>query len=64
MTRKDFEAIAALLRNCSTESVQEPTDHELGRIFQSELIAWAFCSYFASENERFDSDRFLAACKP
>lgn len=47
MTKKHFEAIAAIIRD------SEVSPH---------LIARDFADYFQSINPNFDRDKFLAAC--
>ena len=61
MTRKHFEAVAAILRDTGASTVQEPTEHEKGRQFQSAVIAGRLAGYFATENENFDRERFMKA---
>lgn len=54
MTRKHFEAIAALLDR--ERSLNNGGD---GSVF---AIAEAMADLFAKENPRFDRDKFLTAC--
>jgi hypothetical protein len=54
MTAKDFRAVAEIIRHQQSNS----QDAEILR----ELLAKDFARYFASVNERFDRQRFLAAC--
>jgi hypothetical protein len=56
MSRKDYEAIAAMLRQ-----------HIVGGITADEqatarAIAGNLAGHFAQDNARFDSERFLTAC--
>lgn len=48
MTRKHFEAIAAIINSNADYQVQD--------------VAEELASYFKSENPRFDRDRFMTAC--
>jgi hypothetical protein len=50
MTRKHFLKAAEIVNN-------QPTKSDAKR-----RIALAFCEFFASENPRFDKERFLTAC--
>lgn len=50
MTRRDFEAIAAAVRDY------------LPPIPEREAFAHALAAHFAAVNPRFDKTRFLAAC--
>lgn len=52
MTRKDYRKVAASLRDC-----KDQTDRKLWLILVTE---WA--NIFASDNKRFDRDKFLHAC--
>ena len=53
MSRKHFEAIAAILKiNDWQESVED----------MRESIALDIAAYFKGENPRFDKDKFLKAC--
>lgn len=57
MTKKHFKAIAAIIKS-TREKFQNPESQNA--ITEIEL---ALCDYFQYENERFDEDRFLTACK-
>lgn len=48
MTKRHFEAIAAILRDYPPAKVMS--------------IGLRLADYFASENPRFDRERFLTAC--
>ena len=68
MTREHFEAVAKILRETSVDTEPgnapvELTEHEQGRVFQTDVITLALAQYFANENPRFDSARFLEASK-
>lgn len=55
MTRKDYEAAAAIIRDYRTQGIK---DSEALRAAQ------AFIRLFKPDNPRFNVDRFLAACEP
>lgn len=50
MSKKHFEAIAAILR---THKGQE-----------ARVIAEDLAQYFATQNPRFDTEHFIKACQP
>ena len=56
MTRKDYVAIAALIKH-QRESA-ERDDIQLG----VEYIADSLAHFFKTDNPRFDRERFLKAC--
>jgi hypothetical protein len=49
MTKKDFEAIAAILRTIPQQDVRDD-------------VARGFATYFETRNPRFLRSRFLSAC--
>ena len=53
LTKKDFKAIAEIIKrnNCWKEE------------YYTEKIAKAFADYFATQNPRFDRERFMQACE-
>ena len=55
MTRKHFEAIAAILASNMDRSATA------GEIWRGQCIADDLAAYFAETNPRFDKQRFLAA---
>lgn len=57
MTRKDFEAIAAIMANNRPHSILEGSAHEYWRQIRDSLS-----SHFESTNPRFDKDKFEKAC--
>jgi hypothetical protein len=60
MTRKDFEAIATVMRNAREEAIAcEMTDELTGINMAVEHLA-TLC---AESNKRFDRDTFLRACR-
>ena len=52
MSRKDYIAIAGIIRKCK---------HGISTASQPKL-AQEFCELFLFDNERFDSEKFLEAC--
>lgn len=61
MTRKHFEALAALLKNANLAVVNEDGAPQAADIVVADLCH-DMADYFKSENPNFDSDRFLTAC--
>jgi hypothetical protein len=55
MSKKDYEAIAKILR-----AARDLSD-ELGPVDTVEAITSALCCHFANENEAFDQVRFANA---
>ena len=68
MTRKDYELIARILDGqsimCPPESITglDRTLFMLGAADQKAFYVRAFANALASDNPRFDRDRFLKAC--
>jgi hypothetical protein len=58
MTKKDFEAIAAIIKN----RLEWADPVEYGVISGIKLTARDMADYFETVNPRFDRDRFIAAC--
>lgn len=58
MTKKHFEAIAALLANANLAVV----DERGGADIVMRDLCDSMADYFDSENPRFDRDKFLTAC--
>lgn len=61
MTKKHFEAIAALLANANLAVVDEHGNPQAADIVMADLC-YAMADTFAAENPRFDRHRFLTAC--
>lgn len=61
MTKKHFEAIAALFANANLSVVDEHGNPQAADIVMADLCHDT-ADYFETENPRFDRDRFLAAC--
>jgi len=57
MTRKHFEAVARMFH----ETLSNPTVGSSARVAVIALVH-QHADYFASENPRFDRERFIAAC--
>lgn len=55
MTRKDFQAIASIIRHYKLES---PTDSG----YTIEFLVKDLSDYFQQANSSFDKDRFMRAC--
>lgn len=58
MTRKDYEAIATVLRNTRSQFCYDETADEV-----IDVIAARLCFEFLLDNERFDEQRFLVATR-
>jgi hypothetical protein len=62
MTKKDYVAIAAILREMS----RAPSLAGVGRVhllIVQDVLAKAIANYCAECNDQFDRDRFLRACE-
>ena len=57
MSRRDFEAIAKIVRENITESVEEAQSF----VYTSDLVD-QLSDYFLNRNPRFDEFRFRCAC--
>ena len=71
MTRKDYEAVARVIRVISkynVEPVGEATmydqAHYDGMSEAIEMFTTSMIRVFAADNGRFDAQRFREACKP
>lgn len=70
MTRRDFEALAAMLRHQweaahssrRTAPGAGEVAHSCGRAYAVHQLAESIATHCASRNLRFDRARFLAAC--
>lgn len=60
MTRKDFEAIAAIIRQNTVEDAAAGFDE--GYDAGVHIVATDLADYFATVNPRFDRRLFLEAC--
>lgn len=63
MTKRDYEAIAAIIkerREAAGKAKSGPT--RLTIRFTAAAIARLLADYFASANPRFDRNKFLEAC--
>jgi len=57
MSRRDFEAIAKIIRENITESEEEARSF----IYTGDLVD-QLCNYFSTRNPRFNEFRFCCAC--
>lgn len=66
MTRKNFEAIAAIVKsnipNAGTGTGYMFDENAAGQTYAAENIADELADYFATENPNFNRQRFLKAC--
>lgn len=64
MTRKDYVATAAILR-CQISDAREQLDENSRELFFAletvQGVAEKIADYFASDNEKFDEEKFFAA---
>ena len=60
MTRKDFEAIAAVLNETRPPDLRD--EYTLGRCVAWKETVEGFARMLVHHNPRFDRARFLAAC--
>lgn len=60
MSKKDFEAIAAMFNS----SIDNTVKGEYNDGYNDALVsmAWEIADHFAAQNPRFDRYRFLTAC--
>ena len=61
MTRKQFEAVAALIAD-KKDFGNGTIDYDAGMERMRLLVAEDLADYFADENPNFDRKRFLTAC--
>lgn len=62
MTRKDYEAIALLIRAQQRPSKPDPDGYVAEHNNAVENAAFALSYYMEADNPRFDRARFLKAC--
>jgi len=71
MTKKDFERVAAIIKEAKEnqdrvigEHFNKVSDQYSAELLQDGIhnVAMRFCESFKAENPRFDQDRFLKAC--
>ena len=64
LSRKNYEAVAAIIENHSTLNLDRQPHDDWDRGFEAARnnIAEALCVYFDSDNASFDPNRFLKAC--
>ena len=56
MTRKDYEALAAAFR------AARPKEDKTDMVWQWDYTAYRVADALYADNERFDRDKFYAAC--
>ena len=61
MTRKDFEAVAEILRT-NSHVVGRSEDFDNGAFYAGRSIARELSQLFKRENPLFDAKKFLSAC--
>lgn len=59
MSKKHYEAIAAIIASTYRNAALY---NDAGRLETLETTAARLADYFATDNPRFDRERFLAAC--
>lgn len=62
MTKKNFEAVARIIKQNTVEDAAAGFDE--GYDAGVQIVASDLADYFASDNPNFDRSRFLEACKP
>ena len=62
MTRKDFELIAAVMRDAHSTCVSQRARNPASAADALEFAAAQFAKRLAETNPRFDQERFIAAC--
>jgi hypothetical protein len=68
LTKKDFKAVAEIIRKevpyCRIQgyALQGITQGDNARIGTCSWIAQNLANYFATQNPRFDRERFMKAC--
>ena len=63
MTKKDFVAIAAIIRRTrNSASAKDTPDMRAGDGIATWLLAVRVAAYCAKDNDHFDRGRFLTAC--
>lgn len=55
--RKDYKAVAAIVNRCSG-----PDSHYSYQTTHTDDLCKDLADYFATDNPRFDRERFLTAC--
>lgn len=63
MTKKDFIAIAAIIRRTrNSASAKDSPDMRVGGGVATCMVAVRIADHCARDNDRFDRGRFLTAC--
>jgi hypothetical protein len=64
MSRKDYEAAAALIQTYNATPGETPEQPETDAAEGYETLVEVFSRFFAADNPRFDAARFRKACEP
>lgn len=64
MTKRDFAAIAAIVYKADQDSISEGVNYGAEVEFHAyrEMIRNGLADYFATQNPRFDREKFIDAC--
>lgn len=62
MTKKDYQAIAAIFVKYDSDPESDTDAFDAGHTTAVRDIAWQLCEVFKRDNPRFNRERFLAAC--
>ena len=65
MTKKHFNAIAAILKEVASKSKETANSYmnkEIVALSIHNEVSVRLCTYFATINDRFDREKFLDAC--
>ena len=60
MSRKDYIAIAKMLKEQGSHTLEDGSDFNAFRVYND--ICRGMCEVLASDNANFNRDRFLTAC--
>lgn len=62
MSRKDFELIAAVIRNLAVVNTGDPPGKQALSEADHKRVRNAFAKALRENNDRFDMSKFIAAC--
>ena len=62
MTRKDYNAISAVIRNTTHDAAMSPNDPDVFDVMDD--LVGRLCLIFTEDNGHFDAQRFRKACDP
>jgi hypothetical protein len=62
ITAKDFKAIAEIVKRYVSKDYLKGTDYFSYQLISAECFINSLMDYFASQNIKFDRERFLKAC--